>query len=87
MTVTGKPKVSVQQEGVKVFELSWKLKCKNDLIEKFIMAYFIVDDNSGEQVVTTTKTKLQIEKLVPGKTYEFQVSYVVSNVLFASKFL
>ena len=51
------------------------------------MAYFIVDDNSGEQVVTTTKTKLQIEKLVPGKTYEFQVSYVVSNVFFASKFL
>ena len=57
MTVTGKPKVSVQQQGVSVFELSWELKCKNGLIEKFIMAYFIVDDNSGEQVVTTTKTK------------------------------
>ena len=41
------------------------------------MAYFIVDDNSGEQIVTTTKTKLQIEKLAPGKTYECQVSYVV----------
>ena len=41
------------------------------------MAYFIVDDNSDEQIVTTTKTKLQIEKLVPGKTYEFQVSYFV----------
>ena len=69
--------MSVQQAGVSVILLSWELKCKNDLIEKFIMAYFIVDDNSGEQIVTTTKTKLQIEKLVPGKTYEFQVSYVL----------
>ena len=41
------------------------------------MDYFIVDDNSDEQIVTTTKTKLQIENLVPRKTYEFQVSYVV----------
>ena len=51
------------------------------------MAYFIVDDHSDEQIVTTTKTKLQIENLEPGKTYEFQVSYVVWNVFFASKFL
>ena len=79
--------MSVQQAGVSVIVLSWELKCKNGLIEKFLMAYFIVDDNSDEQIVTTTKTKLQIEKLVPGKTYEFQVSYVVSNVFFASKFL
>ena len=69
--------MSVQQAGVSVILLSWELKCKNGLIEKFTMAYFIVDDNSGEQIVTTTKTKLQIDKLVPGKTYEFQVSYVV----------
>ena len=69
--------MSVQQAGVSVIVLSWELKCKNGLIEKFIMAYFIVDDNSDEQIVTTTKTKLQILKLVPGKTYEFQVSYVV----------
>ena len=78
--------MSVQQAGVSVILLSWELKCKNGLIEKFIMAYFIVDDNSDEQIVTTTKTKLQIENLVPGKTYEFQVSYVVWNVFFASKF-
>ena len=69
--------MSVQQAGVSVILLSWVLKCKNGLIEKFLMAYFIVDDNSDEQIVTTTKTKLQIENLVPGKTYEFQVSYVV----------
>ena len=69
--------MSVQQAGVSVIVLSWELKCKNGLIEKFIMAYFIVDDNSDEQIVTTTKTKLRIENLVPGKTYEFQVSYVV----------
>ena len=79
--------MSVQQAGVSVILLSWQLKCKNGLIEKFIMAYFIVDDNSGEQIVTTTKTKLQIEKLVPGKTYEFQVSYVVSNVFFCFQIL
>ena len=79
--------MSVQQAGVSVILLSWELKCINGLIEKFIMAYFIVDDNSDEQIVTTTKTKLQIENLVPGKTYEFQVSYVVWNVFFASKFL
>ena len=69
--------MSVQQAGVSVILLSWELKCKNGLIEKFIMDYFIVDDNSDEQIVTTTKTKLQIENLVPGKIYEFQVSYVV----------
>ena len=69
--------MSVQQAGVSVILLSWKLKCENGLLEKFIMAYFIVDDNSDEQIVTTTKTKLQIENLVPGKIYEFQVSYVV----------
>ena len=69
--------MSVQQAGVSVILLSWELKCKNGLIEKFIMDYFIVDDNSDEQIVTTTKTELQIENLVPGKTYEFQVSYVV----------
>ena len=79
--------MSVQQAGVSVILLSWELKCKNGLIEKFIMAYFIVDDHSDEQIVTTTKTKLQIENLEPGKTYEFQVSYVVWNVFFASKFL
>ena len=79
--------MSVQQAGVSVIVLSWELKCKNGLIEKFIVAYSIADDNSDEQIVTTTKTKLQIEKLVPGKTYEFQVSYVVSNIFFASNFL
>ncbi|CAH3172696.1 unnamed protein product, partial [Porites evermanni] len=75
-SVPGKPKVSVQQAGVSVILFSWELKCKNGLIEKFIMAYFIVDDNSDEQIVTTTKTKLQIENLVPGKTYEFQITAV-----------
>ena len=69
--------MSVQQAGVNVILFSWELKCKNGLIEKFTMSYFIVDDNSAEQIVTTTKTKLQIENLVLGKTYEFQVSYVV----------
>ena len=69
--------MSVQQAGVTVTVLSWALKCKNGLIEKFIMAYFIVDDISDEEIVTTTKTNVRIEKLVPGKTYEFRVSYVV----------
>ena len=53
--------------------LSWDLKCKNGIITKYTVAYFIVDDNSNKEILTTAKTELRIEKLVPGKTYEFQV--------------
>ena len=80
-TVPGAPEVFVQQAGVRVVVLSWQLKCKNGIIKKYTVTYFIVDDNSDKEVLTTTKTELQMEKLVAGKTYEFQVRNVVFNCI------
>ena len=80
-TVPGAPEVFVQQAGVSVTVLSWQLKCKNGIIKKYTVTYFIVDDNSDKEILTTTKTELWIEKLVPEKTYEFQVSHVIFNCI------
>ena len=80
-TVPGAPEVFVRQVGVSVIVLSWKLKCKNGIIKKYTVTYFIVDDNSDKEILTTTKTELWIEKLVPEKTYEFQVSHVIFNCI------
>ena len=68
MTVPGAPEVFVRQAGVSVTVLSWQLKCKNGIIKKYTVTYFIVDDNSDKEILTTTKTELWIEKLVPEKT-------------------
>ncbi|CAH3147322.1 unnamed protein product [Porites evermanni] len=75
-SVPGAPEVFVRQVGVSVIVLSWKLKCKNGIITKYTVTYFIVDDNSDKEILTTTKTELWIEKLVPEKTYEFQVTAI-----------
>ena len=80
-TVPGEPEVFVQQAGVSVTVLSWKLKCKNGIIKKYTVTYFTVDDNSDKEILITTKTELWIEKLVPEKTYEFQVSHVIFNCI------
>ena len=72
-TVPGAPEVFIQQAGGSVVMLSWDLKCKNGIITKYTVAYFNVDDNSNKEILTTAETELRIEKLVPGKTYEFQV--------------
>ena len=80
-TVPGAPEVFVRQVGVSVIVLSWKLKCKNGIIKKYTVMYFIVDDNSDKEILTTTKTELWIEKLMPEKTYEFQVSHVIFNCI------
>ena len=80
-TVPGAPEVFVQQAGVSVTVLSWQLKCKNGIIKKYTVTYFIVDDNSDKEILTTTKTELRIEELVQGKTYEFQVRNVVFNCI------
>lgn len=72
-TVPDAPEVFVQQAGSSIIVLSWDLKCKNGIITKYTVAYFIVDDNSNKEILTTAKAELRIEKLVPGKTYEFQV--------------
>ena len=76
-TVPDAPEVFVRQAGVSVIVLSWRLKCKNGIIKKYTVTHFIVDDNSDKEILTTTKTELWIEKLVPEKTYEFQVSHVI----------
>ena len=80
-TVPGEPEVFVQQAGVSVTVLSWQLRCKNGIIKKYTVTYFIVDDNSDKEILTTTKIELRIEKLVPEKTYEFQVSHVIFNCI------
>ena len=78
-TVPGAPEAFVQQAAVSVTVLSWQLTCKHGIIKKYTVTYFIVDDNSDKEILTTTKTELWIDKLVPGKTYEFQVSHVIFN--------
>ena len=76
-TVPDAPEVFVQQAGGSIIVLSWDLKCKNGIITTYKVAYFIVDDNSNKEILTTAKTELRIEKLVPGKTYEFQVKNLI----------
>ena len=79
MTVPGRPEVSVQQGEDGAIVLSWKLKCKNGIIEKYMVTYFDVDDTSDEESLTTPETEQRIQKLSAGKTYEFQVSCFLSN--------
>ena len=76
-TVPDAPEVFVRQAGGSIIVLSWDLKCKNGIITTYKVAYFIVDDNSNRKILTTAKTELRIEKLVPGKTYEFQVKNLI----------
>ena len=73
-TVPGIPEVSVQQVEGGATVLSWELKCKNGIIEKYMVTYFDVDDTSDDERLTTAETEKRIEKLRAGKTYEFQVS-------------
>ena len=66
--------MSVKQAEDGTTVLSWKLKCKNGIIEKYIVRYFDVHDTSDDQSLTTPETQQRIQKLSAGKTYEFQVS-------------
>lgn len=72
-TVPGTPEVFVQQAEGGATVLSWKLTCKNGIIEKYMVTYFDVDDTSEDERLTTPETEKRIEKLRAGKTYEFQV--------------
>ena len=63
----------VQQAEGGAAVLSWKLTCKNGIIEKYMVKYFDVDDTSDDERLTTPETEKRIEKLRAGKTYEFQV--------------
>jgi len=73
-TVPGKPEVDVHLAEDATIELSWKLKCKNGVIKEFHVTYFRVDDTAESETLTTKETKVQIEGLTAGKTFEFQVS-------------
>lgn len=66
--------MSVQQTEDSVTVLSWKLTCKNGIIEKYMVTYFDVSDTSDDNSLTTPHTEQRIQKLSAGKTYEFQVS-------------
>ena len=76
-TVPGIPEVFIQQAEGGVTVLSWKLTCKNGIIEKYLVTYFDVDDTSDDERLTTPETEKRIEKLRAGKTYQFQVSCVL----------
>ena len=78
-TVPGIPEVSVQQAEDGAIVLSWKLKCKNGIIKKYMVTYFDVDDTSDDESLTTPETEQRIQKLSAGKTYQFQVSCFLSN--------
>ena len=78
-TVPGIPEVSVQQAEDGAIVLSWELKCKNGIIEKYMVMYFDVDDTSDHESLTTPETEQWIQKLSVGKTYQFQVSCFLSN--------
>ena len=73
--VPGKPEVVVHLAEDATIELSWKLKCKNGVFKEFHVTYFRVDDSSESETLTTKETKVEIEGLTAGKTFEFQVSY------------
>ncbi|XP_068753375.1 ephrin type-B receptor 5-like isoform X2 [Montipora capricornis] len=53
--------------------LSWTLKCKNGIIQKYVVQYFSVDDSSDIKTLTTKENEARIKNLVAGKTFEFQV--------------
>ena len=78
-TVPGRPEVFVQQAEDGPTVLSWKLKCKNGIIEKYMVTYFDFDDTSDDESLTTPATEQRIQKLSAGKTYQFQVSCFLSD--------
>ena len=53
--------------------LSWRLKCKNGIIEKYMVTYFDVDDTSDHESLTTPDSKVKCRKnvRVPGKLFSF----------------
>ena len=78
-TVPGRPDLFVQQAENGAIVLSWNLKCKNGIIEKYMVRYYDMDDISDHESFTTPETEQRIQKLSAGKTYQFQVSCFLSN--------
>ncbi|XP_068700593.1 ephrin type-A receptor 5-like isoform X3 [Montipora foliosa] len=78
-TVPGTPDdVTVYRAEDDSINLSWILKCKNGIIQKYVVRYFSVDDSSDIKTLTTKENEARIKNLVAGKTFEFQV-YAVNN--------
>ena len=53
--------------------LSWIVKCKNGIIQEYRIEYFSVDDSSGNKHLSTRYNKIQIGRLLAGKTLRFRV--------------
>ena len=70
--VPGKPEVSVKQPEAAVV-VSWILEQKYGVIKDYHVTYIREDDSSDTKKLATQKMELQIEDLMAGKTYEFQV--------------
>lgn len=68
-TAPGKPQVFAQQAEDGATVLSWRLKCKNGIIEKYMVTYFDMNDTSDDASLSTPETKQRIPKLSAGKTY------------------
>ena len=75
-TVPGKPEVSVEQPEEAVV-VSWLLEQTNGVIKDYHVTYIREDDSSDGKSLTTRNTELQFDNLIPGKTYEFQVGYIL----------
>jgi len=73
--VPGKPEVSVAQPEEAVV-VSWILEEKNGFIKDYHVTYAREDDSSDNESRTTQETELQVENLMAGKTYEFQVATI-----------
>ena len=78
-TVPGRPELFVQQAENGAIVLSWSLKCKNGIIEKYMVRYYDQDDISDHESFTTPETEQRIQKLSAGRTYKFQVSCFLYN--------
>lgn len=77
--VPGKPDVSVEQIEATV-SVSWILKLKNGIIKNYHVTYTRDDDTSDRRNLTTRETNQTFDDLKAGKTYEFQVGYVLCNL-------
>ncbi len=62
--------------------MSWILKHKNGVIKDYHVTYIREDDSSDSKTLKTQNTEQQFEDLMAGKTYEFQVDYIIRCCLY-----
>ena len=73
--VPSKPEIFVEQPEEAVI-VSWTLKAKNGVIKGYHVTSIREDDFSDIKTRTTQETEIQLDNLVAGKTYEFQVGTI-----------